>query len=297
MAHFDELFKHLGGYSPDELAALALGTDRVQVDGPANTEHPLVKMHHSDMTFRVWLLDRGELAVLHIEAQTDDSVDKPMPLRMLLYASYLAHQHELDVYSTVFYLRPPAGRRDPGFHAYGDDRLGGLDFRYNVIRMYELEGEAYLDSGDLGLLPFTALMRPPVGMPAEVWVERCIDRTCSVSVDRQTRGTLLYALSVFGSLVHPAELFQDRVLEAIMRESPFYEHVIQRGVELGIERGTRQTTIENTLSVLTARFPNADVNAVKPELEAITDINRLKQVNLNASLVSSFHEFRRGLDP
>ena len=113
-----------------------------------------------------------------------------------------------------------------------------------------------------------------------------------------------------------------------MRESPFYESVIQRGIEQGIEQGmergiergieqgiergieqgmergieqgieqgTRQTTIENTLSVLTARFPDADVPAVKPALEAIRDINRLKQVSLTAALVSSFREFRRGLD-
>ena len=233
MAHFDEVFKHLGDYSPDHLAALALNTDQVRVDGPLNTEQPTVKIHHSDMTFRVSLPDRGEQAILHIEAQTDESVDKPMPLRMLMYASFLAHQHELNVYSTVFYLRPPAGRRDPGRYEYGDERIGSLRFTYNVIRIYELEGEAYLASGGVGLLPFTALMRPPVGMSAEVWVERCIDRTRSAPVDRQTRGTLLYALSLFGALVHPPELFQDPLLEAIMQESPFYERVMQRGIEQG----------------------------------------------------------------
>ena len=107
MAHFDELFKHLGDYAPDKLAALALNTQQVQVQAPLNTEQPTVRIHHSDMTFRISLPDRGENAILHIEAQTDDSRDKPMPLRMLAYASFLAHQHEMNVYSTVFYLRPP----------------------------------------------------------------------------------------------------------------------------------------------------------------------------------------------
>ena len=63
----------------------------------------------------------------------------------------------------------------------------------------------------------------------------------------------------------------------------------------GIERGARETTIENTLSVLTARFPSADVSALKPALEAIADLNRLKQLLLNASLANSFQAFQHEL--
>jgi len=80
-----------------------------------------------------------------------------------------------------------------------------------------------------------------------------------------------------------------------MQESPVYERIIQRGMEQGIEQGARQTTIENTLATLEARFPDVDVNALKPSLEAITDLNRLKALNLNASLVTSFHAFQRKL--
>jgi hypothetical protein len=85
-----------------------------------------------------------------------------------------------------------------------------------------------------------------------------------------------------------------------MQESPFYERVMQRGVEQGIEQGieqgARETTIENTLAVLTARFPHADVNALKPMLEAIPDLNRLKALNLNASLAPSFRAFQHQLE-
>lgn len=79
--------------------------------------------------------------------------------------------------------------------------------------------------------------------------------------------------------------------EAIMQEFPFYEQVIQRG----IEQGARQTSIENTLAVLKARFPNTDVNTIRQRLEVITDINQLKQVSLNASLAASFHDFQETL--
>ena len=143
MPYYDEVFKHLTDRFPYSLAALALKTEAVEVGENLSTDQPRVNMHHSDMTFKIQIAD--EEAILHIEAQTEDSRDKPMPLRMLAYSSFLTLQHELNVYSTVLYFRPPAGRGDPGFHAYGNEQRGGLWFKYNVVRFYELEGEAYLD--------------------------------------------------------------------------------------------------------------------------------------------------------
>ncbi len=338
MPYYDEIVKHLMDRFPYPFAALALNTPQVEVEARLSTEQPTIKMHHSDMTFKIRLPD--EEAILHIEAQTDDSTHKPMPLRMLAYAGFLALQHEMNVYSTVLYLRPTAGHRDPGFYGYGDDRRGGLWFKYTVIRLHELEGEAFLDAEAVGLLPFTPLMKPPAGITTEAWVEKCIKTTHTAAVDKQTRATLLFALSVFGSLAHPPELFQARILEEIMRESPFYERVMQRGIEQGIEQGiergieqgiergieqgiergieqgiergieqgiergieqgieqgARETTIENTLVVLTTRFPNADVDTLKPTLEAIADLKRLKQLNLNALLAPSFQAFQHGLE-
>ncbi|MDE0018935.1 MAG: hypothetical protein OXU51_22335 [Candidatus Poribacteria bacterium] len=290
MPYYDEIFKHVVGAFPHPLAALALKTPDVEVGKRLSTEHTTVRMHHSDMTFHIDLPD--EAAILHIEAQTDDSTHKPMPLRMLAYSSFLALEHEKNVYSTVLYFRPPAGQSDPGFYRYGNAQRGGGWFQYNVIRIYELAGEAFLDAEAVGLLPFTALMKPPADMPAHAWVEKCIETTQAADVDRQMRGTLLFALSLFGSLAHPPELFQDPTLEAIMQESPFYEHVMQRG----IEQGARQMSIGNTLATLEARFPETDVNALKPKLEAIEDLNRLKALNLNASLATRFRQFQEQLE-
>ena len=126
----------------------------MEVGDRLGTEHATVRMHHSDMTFHIRLPD--EVAILHIEAQTDDSTHKPMPLRMLAYSSFLALEHEKNVYSTVLCgFRPPAGLRDPGFYRYGNTQRGGGWFQYNVIRIYELL-KAFLDAEAVGLLPFTA---------------------------------------------------------------------------------------------------------------------------------------------
>ena len=72
MPYYDEIFKHVVGKFPRELATLALNTPEVEVGARLATEQPTVRTHFSDMAFHVRLPD--EEAILHIEAQTDDSI-------------------------------------------------------------------------------------------------------------------------------------------------------------------------------------------------------------------------------
>ena len=67
-------------------------------------------------------------------------------------------------------------------------------------------------------------------------------------------------------------------------------------IEQGIAQGAREMSIENTLTVLTGRFPGADVSLVKPRLEAIEDLTRLKELIFNASIAKSFRAFREELE-
>ncbi len=289
MSAYDKIFKHIAGEFPQDIAVLALKTSEVEVTDRLNTEHITIKTHQSDMIYQVRLPD--EEAILHIEAQTDDSTYKPMHLRMLAYSSVLYLEYEKNVYSTVLYFRPPAGRNDPGFYAYGNEDRGGGVFRYNVIRIYELEGAAFLDPAVLGVLPFTALMDPPSDMTRNAWTEKCIETIRTVDVDVKMRGTLLFALSLFGSFVQSTELFKDASLEAIMQQSPFYDHVIQRGIEQGIEQGERNNTVESILELLSIRFTIDTTEAIKSDIESIDSLERLKQLRRAAAEVRDFAAF------
>ncbi len=60
--------------------------------------------------------------------------------------------------------------------------------------------------------------------------------------------------------------------------------------------GARQTSIESTIAILNKRFSDADMDTLTPALEAIRDLNRLKQLNLEASVVESFRAFQEHLD-
>ncbi len=277
MAQYDEIVKHLMDRFADEFARLSFRTPDVKVLETLDTEQQTVKVHRNDMTFKVqW---HNETVLLHIEVQTEDSRDKPMPLRMLSYAGELLLRHELPVYSVVIYLSPNAGQTDPGGYRYGSDAFG-LRHGYQVIRLADLEGESFLDAASVGLLPFTPLMKPPEGMNTEAWLERCVEKTVSAPVDSQTRGTLLFALSTLSSLAYDLTFIQTLISEEMMQESPFpfIEHLRKQG----IEQGARENCITNILSVLTKRFPLGDVQPVSVALESIEDLDRLTELHLTA---------------
>ena len=271
MAQYDEIVKHLMDTFAQQFATLAFETPNVEVLEKLDTEQHTIKVHRNDMTFKV--RHHGEEALLHVEAQTDDSRDKPMPLRVLAYASALILRYELPVYSMVLYLRPTAGRTDPGAYGYGDDTFG-LQLKYKVIRLAELEGESFLDASLPGLLPFTPLMKPPAGMSTDAWLRACIETAQAVPVDKQTRSTLFLAMSVLGSLVHDLQFFQHSILEAPMQESPFYQLIVQRGIEQGIEQGETQAKQTAVLKLLNHRFAPLP-QALITQIQAIRNTERL----------------------
>ena len=133
-------------------------------------------------------------------------------------------------------------------------------------------------------------------MNTEVWLERCVEKTEAAPVDSQTRGTLLFALSMFGGLVHDPSFFDELISEEIMQESPYYEIVIQRGVERGVQQGARETNIKNIVSVLTERFPQSDVQPVVHVLESIQDLDHLTELHRTAVKTSGVEAFLQALN-
>ncbi len=286
MTQFDEIVKYLMDMFAYEFAKLSFGTPDVKVLETLDTEQQTVKVHRNDMTFKVqW---HNETVLLHIEVQTEDSRDKPMPLRVISYASELLLRHELPVYSVVLYLSPKAGKTDPGGYHYGSVEFG-LRHGYQVIRLADLEGESFLDAASVGLLPFTPLMKPPEGMNKEAWLERCVEKTVGAPVDTQTRGTLLFALSTLGSLEYDLTFIQKLISEEMMQKSPFpyIEHLRKQGA--------RETSINFILSVLTKRFQLSDVQPIADALESIEDLDYLTELHLTAIDIPNVEAFLEGI--
>ena len=169
MADFDIVSKYLMQHYPDDFARFALGRDDVEGAEVVDPEQLTVEARQTDSLLRVQL--DGEEVLVHTEFQTTDSTQPPMPRRMVGYIGRAVEQYGLPVVSSVIYLRPEAGRRDPGH--YLQDRPGQrILIEYQVIRLSELDGQRILTSGPVGLLPFVPLMRP-TGRPAD-WLQTCV---------------------------------------------------------------------------------------------------------------------------
>ena len=73
------------------------------------------------------------------------------------------------------------------------------------------------------------------------------------------------------------------------------DSIIELSERRGIEQGSRRTSIESTIAILNTRFSDTDADTLTTALEAIEDLNRLKKLNLEASLVESFPRLSRTL--
>ncbi len=126
-----------------------------------------------------------------------------------------------------------------------------------------------------------------LGINLEQWVQECIDVTLAAPVDQRTQADLLYAISLFGSLVHNSELYERIIPEELMRESKFYQRQV--------EKITQETTIKHILTLLKSEFQTEAVNALTPSLQNITDLHRLEQLHLAAAKAQNLDAFAQML--
>ena len=292
MAEFDTIAKHLIHTYPHDFARFALHQDDLEVLDVIDTEQPTVEAHRTDSLIRVRVA--GDEALVHHEFQTTDS-SPPMPRRMAGYIGRAIEQHSLPIYSNVIYLRPDAGRTDPGH--YLQERHGyRVLVQYKVIRLSELEGQRILDEGPSGLLPFAPLMQRPAGVDAEAWLRQCVQRAQAVPMDETLKANYLADLAILSGLVYKSETIMTIISEATMYESSVVQYFTEKGIKQGIEQGGRDRTVEALLEVLAIRFGLAASDPLADLLGAIDDVQRLKQLHRAAIQVPSLEAFRHLLD-
>lgn len=196
--HYDNAIRYVMlGYSQEFVEFMA-GHSDIKVLETLETEQPTIKTYQSDGTLKVQL--RNETAIFHTEVQTDDS-RKPMWARLAGYNGFLIQQHEIPVYSNILYLHPNAGKDDEGYYAY---KGMGYEYvlRYKVVRLIDIDGQSILEKQIPASLPFTPLTKPPEGMDANHWLEKCIDAIAVARIDQNTQEILFATLGVFSGLVY-----------------------------------------------------------------------------------------------
>ena len=310
MAEFDTVSKYLVQTYPGDIARFTLEREDVEVLELLDTEQTTLDARRPDSLLRVRL--GGEEVVVHTEFQTAGSTRPPMPQRMAGYIWRLIEQYGLPVRSSVVYLRPQAGRNDPGYYLRA--RPGHrVFFEYRVIRLSQMEGQPILEAGPAGLIPFAPLMAHPEDVAADAWLHQCVQAVHELPMDRSARSDLLSGLSIISGLVYASETISDIIsregIMDIMRESSFgrllarewkkegleegREEGLEQGREQGLVQGREEALRESIRDVLEIRFAMGATHPLADRLAAIGDRHRLKQLHRAAIQVDSLEEFRR----
>ena len=282
MTDFDTVSKKRVQASPKDFVQLSLGPNAVKVLDVLTPEQPTVDVHQTDSVIKVEF--NGEVVLVHFEFQTSASTHRPMPQRMAGYIGRAIETYGLPVYSNIIYLRPDAGRRDPG--RYVQESPGHrVIIEYKVFRLIELEGQPILDSKNTGLIPFTPLMKPPTGVENEQWLRHCVQTADNLDVPNKAE--YLTELAILSGLVYEPQTIRNIISEETMYESSIVRYFA--------EQGHRAEARENILEVLTLRFQSDVVQTVKLNLEAIDDLQRLKQLHRAAILADRLEDFQQVL--
>lgn len=211
--------------------------------------------------------------IVHIEFQTD--ADETMPIRMAGYIGRLIDMYRRPVHASVIYLRPQE-IDDPGIYQYTFP--GKFMAMYNVLKIWECDGEELLSKRILGLLPFTPLMQPEY-VSDEEWLRKCVRAIEESTSNEQNRKDLLASTSVLAGLLHEVNFVQTFIPEEIMRQSSVVKEIL------------RKEGIQYIISVLEARFGEVD-DTIKNRLASIQDEETLRYL-LRQSAIADKNEVER----
>ena len=303
---YDIAAKHAAQEFPKDMLHLILGTADFEIMEHLDIELPAVEVRRMDSLTKIRL--QGKPTLIHREYQLQDSYPVSIARRIAGYRGQCYQQTELPIRSYVIYFRPPAGRRDPGGFFQNAD-IPGQRFisEYEVIRLYELEGEPLLAARPPGLMPFLPLMQPPAGVDNVTWLQQCVETTRQLPLDTATIDNLLMSLGIFGNLAYDQETVFTIISEEDMRQSSIFQRLmeqpleearkkaLQEGIQKGKALGARENALDNLLEVLDARFHEQDVVFYTPIFEAITDAQLLRQLHHTALRAPTFDDVMQTL--
>jgi hypothetical protein len=241
-------------------------------------------LRRSDFVLRALFEDNKERLVL-LEFIT--AWKKYLPLRTLETRCRHQLQEELEIITVMIELRRCGGVKD----YYRDNEV---EFRYKVIKLYELKAEEILRKGLRCLYPFLPLMEG-----GKDFIDEAERGIYEGEGSRAYKSDLLTGMAIFGGLVSeeiPMKLIQRR--RDIMIESVAYEIIKKEGYSEGIQQGIQQGLLldaqEMLLDALEERFEIVP-NSIAKKIKQIDSREVVKSLFRIAMRTDSLEEFESKL--
>ncbi len=120
-------------------------------------------------------------------------------------------------------------------------------------------------------------------------------RTKTLSLPSDIRSNLLVSQWVMSGLIHPYQAIASFIKGGIVQESSVYQHLVETADEEHYQRGARQSAIRSLFTVLEFRFDGQAVQALRPALENIKDLQLLQELHNEALRAENFEAFAHTL--
>ncbi|MFN6487710.1 MULTISPECIES: Rpn family recombination-promoting nuclease/putative transposase [unclassified Nostoc] len=227
----------------------------------------------TDVLVKAYSATHGDFLVLN-ELQLRYTAQ--MPLRMRTYAALAQERYRLPTYPVLINILPPPSTLTI-VNSYDQEFLGLRAIQdYRVINLWEIDAEIVFEQSLPSLLPFVPILRGG----GEVAV---VQRALQALRDDAELNELESLLAFFASFVLDTPLVQQimRWDMAVLRESPWYQEIEQRGIQQGARR--------QLIRVLEQRFGEIP-HEVEIRLEG-ESVEQLENLMDSAIAVSSLDEF------
>jgi predicted transposase YdaD len=238
----------------------------------------------SDVLVRAHSPQDGEFLVLN-ELQL--RYNPQMPRRMRAYAALAEERYKLPTYPVLINILPPSPT--VVIATCYESEFRGLQARqdYHVINLWEVEAELVFQQPLLSLIPFVPVLR---GGGEESVVRRALQ---VLRTDEQL-GELEPLLAFVASFVLESPLVQQimRWDMAVLRESPWYQEILQEGQQRGIQQGMRRGLLSGIALGLDLKFGSAGLQLL-PEIREIENVERLEAIAEAIKTVSTLDELRQ----
>jgi hypothetical protein len=277
--NYDLLFKSLAEDDPRGFLHLFAGRDfdeQVIIEPiPREVGLPVLEVDHA---YRVQ--GEGGSWIEHLEQQT--WWKNELPERTAWHGAGLTFKYRLPVRTTMVLISQKGAPRS--VPESGEVSIGRLrvEYRYDVVKLWEVAAERALCPGHPKLLPWVLLMRASHEeiRRAVRWMREVEDP--NLLVNFRVLGGLRYDEDEFQRLLEKAGAMITE--EDIMKSSwvrSVREQWTGEGIEKGIEKGLLQGALGSLRNLLRARFPGLES---LPQLDALADPAKVQQLVAEVSL-------------
>lgn len=158
-----------------------------------------------------------------------------LPRRMRAYAGLAEEKFQLPTYPVLINILPPNAHTE--IEKRYESNCGGLQARqdYRIINLWEVSSDIVFQQPLPPLLPFV----PVLAGGSDERIVRLALQKLREEDDLRDLETLL---AFFASFVMNTQLVSEimRWDMAVLRESPWYQEIEQKGIQIGLEQGIEQ---------------------------------------------------------